>query len=170
MTKRIREQLNELKEAEENYRGIFENAVEGIYQTTPNGRIVNANPSMAYILGYDGPDDLVKSVSDIGKQTYVDPARRKMLLKQFEKSDTVSSFEAQLYKKDMNVIWVSLNARAIRDKEGRLICIEGILTDITERRRTEEILQEAHDELEAKVIERTTELSIAKDQVHKLQK
>ena len=164
MTKRIREQLNELKEAEENYRGIFENAVEGIYQTTPNGRIVNANPSMAYILGYDGPDDLVKSVSDIGKQTYVDPARRKMLLKQFEKSDTVSSFEAQLYKKDMNVIWVSLNARAIRDKEGRLICIEGILTDITERRRTEEILQEAHDELEAKVIERTTELSIAKDQ------
>lgn len=164
MTKKIKEQLNELKEAEEKYRGIFENAVEGIYQTIPDGRIVNANPSMAFILGYDGPDDLVNSVSDIGKQTYVDHTRRDDLLRQFEKSDTVSSFEAQLYKKDMRVIWVSLNARAIRDKDGRLICIEGILTDITERRRTEEMLQKAHDELETKVNERTTELSIAKDQ------
>ncbi len=164
MTKKLKEQLNELKEAEEKYRGIFENAVEGIYQTTPDGRIVNANPSMAFILGYDGPDDMVKHVSNIGKQTYVDHRRRDELLKQFEKKDTVSSFEAQLYKKDMNVIWGSLNARAIRDQEGRLICIEGILTDITERRRAEEMLQKAHDELEAKVIERTAELSIAKDQ------
>jgi len=164
MTKKLKEQLNGLKEAEEKYRGIFENAVEGIYQTTPDGRIVNANPSMAFILGYDGPDDLVKHVSDIGKQIYVDYLRRDELLKQFEDKDTVSSFEVQLYKKDMSKIWVSLNARAIRDPEDRLICIEGILTDITERRRAEEMLQKAHDELEAKVIERTTELSIAKDQ------
>jgi PAS domain S-box-containing protein len=164
MTKKIKQQLSELKEAEENYRGIFENAVEGIYQTTPDGRIVNANPSMAFILGYDGPDDLVNSVSDIGKQMYVDKTRRKELLRQFEKNDTVSSFEAQLYRKDMSVIWVSLNARAIRDKEGHLICMEGILTDITERRRTEEMLQKAHDELETKVMARTAELSIAKDE------
>lgn len=164
MTKKIKQQLNELKEAEENYRGIFENAVEGIYQTTPKGRILNANPSMASILGYAGPDDLVKSVRDIGKQMYVDRTRRKELLRQFEKKDTVTSFEAQLYRKDMSIIWVSLNARAIRDKEGHLICMEGILTDITERRKTEEMLQKAHDELETKVMERTTELSIAKDQ------
>ncbi len=164
MTDKLKEQLKELKEAEEKYRGIFENAVEGIYQTARDGRILNANPSMAFILGYDGPSDLVKSISDIGKQMYVDHTRRDELLKQFEKNDTVLSFEVQLYKKDMNVIWVSLNARAIRNKDGRLICLEGILTDITERRRTEEMLQKAHDDLEAKVIERTTELSIAKDQ------
>ncbi|MGD8800673.1 MAG: ATP-binding protein [Desulfobacterales bacterium] len=164
MTKKIKQQLNELKKAEENYRGIFENAVEGIYQTTPKGRIINANPSMASILGYAGPNDLVKSVRDIGKQMYVDQTRRKEFLKQFEKKDTVSSFEAQLYKKDMSIIWVSLNARAIRDKEGHLICTEGILTDITERRKAEEMLQKAYDELETKVMERTTELSIAKDQ------
>ncbi|MGD8611853.1 MAG: HAMP domain-containing protein, partial [Desulfobacterales bacterium] len=106
MTKKIKQQLNELKKAEENYRGIFENAVEGIYQTTPKGRIINANPSMASILGYAGPNDLVKSVRDIGKQMYVDQTRRKEFLKQFEKKDTVSSFEAQLYKKDMSIIWV----------------------------------------------------------------
>ena len=164
MTKKIKQQLNELKEAEENYRGIFENAVEGIYQTTPEGRIMNANPSMASILGYVGPDDLVKSVWDIGKQMYVDQARREELLRQFEKKDIVSSFEAQLYRKDMSIIWVSLNARAIRDKKGHLIRMEGILTDITERRKTEEMLKKAHDELETKVMERTTELSIAKDQ------
>lgn len=164
MTGRLKEQLNELKKAEEKYRGIFENAVEGIYQTSPDGRILNANPSMAFILGYDGPEDLVKSISDISRQTYVDHMRRDELLRQFEKNDIVSSFEAQLYKKDMNVIWASLNARAIRNKDGRLICIEGILTDITARRRTDEMLQKAHDDLEAKVIERTTELSIAKDQ------
>jgi PAS domain S-box-containing protein len=164
MTKKIKQQLNELKEAEENYRGIFENAVEGIYQTTPEGRIINANPSMASILGYAGPDDLVKSVLDIGKQMYVDQSRREELLRLFEKSDTVSSFEAQLFRKDNSIIWVSLNARAIQDKEGNLISMEGILTDITERRRTEEMLQKAHGELETKVMERTTELSIAKDQ------
>lgn len=164
MTNKLKEQLNELKEAEEKYRGIFENAVEGIYQTAPEGRILNANPAMAFILGYDGPGDLVKNISDIGKQTYVDHNRRDELLRRFEKNDTVTSFEAQLYKKDKNVIWVSLNARAIRNKDGRLMCIEGILTDITERRRTAGILQKAHDDLETKVIERTSELSIAKDQ------
>lgn len=164
MTNKLKEQLNELKEAEEKYRGIFENAVEGIYQTTPDGRILNANPSMASILGYDGPGDLVNTIFDIGKQIYVDHTRRDELLRQFENSDTVLTFEVQLHRKDMSVIWASLNSRAIRTKDGRLACIEGILTDITERRQTEEILQKAHHELETKVIERTAELSIAKDQ------
>ena len=164
MTNKLREQLDELKEAEEKYRGIFENAVEGIYQTTPDGRIFNANPSMASILGYEDPTDLVTNVSDIGKQTYVDYTRREELLRRFEENDVVESFEVQLYKKDKNIIWASLNSRAIRNNEGRLICIEGILTDITDRRQTQEILKKAHDDLETKVIERTAELSVAKDQ------
>jgi PAS domain S-box-containing protein len=164
MTAKLKDQLNELKEAEEKYRGIFENAVEGIYQTTPDGRILNANPSMAFILGYDDPKDLLESISDIGKQIYVDHTRREELLRQFQKNNTVLSFEVQLYKKDKSVIWGSLNSRAVRNKSGRLMYIEGILTDITERRRTEEILKKAHDDLETKVIERTAELSIAKNQ------
>ena len=164
MTSQLKGQLSELKEAEEKYRGIFENAVEGIYQTNPEGRIFNANPSMAFILGYDDPNDLTASISDIGIQTYADHSRREDLLRQFEENDIVTSFEVQLYKKDKSIIWVSINSRAIRDNEGRLICMEGFLTDITERRRTEEILKKAHEDLETKVIERTTELSVAKDQ------
>jgi len=164
MTHKLKERLSELKEAEENYRGIFENAVEGIYQSTPEGRLKSANPSLASILGYDGPTDLITSITNIGEQMYFDSKHREELLRRFEEKDIVSGFEVQMYKKDRSIIWVSLNSRAIRNKDGQLNSIEGMITDITRRKQAGEILQKAHDTLENKVLERTHELLIAKNQ------
>ena len=164
MTNKLKEQLQNLKKAEENYRGIFENAVEGIYQSTLNGRLLSANPSLAIILGYNGSSELISNINDIKKQMYVDPRDRDELLRRFESNDTVSGFEVLMYKKNGSIIWTSLNSRAIRDKNGRLIIIEGMITDITERKKAEELLQKAHDALENKVLERTRELLIAKNQ------
>lgn len=164
MTGKLKEQLKNLKKAEENYRGIFENAVEGIYQSTPDGRLLSANPSLALILGYGRPSDLISNMTNTRKQMYVDGRHRDELLRRLEKNDTVSSFEVQMYKQDRSIIWVSLNSRAIRNKDGKLNGIEGMMTDITRRKQAGELLQKAHDALENKVVERTRELLVAKNQ------
>jgi PAS domain S-box-containing protein len=137
MGNKIESQMNELREAEKKYRGIFENAVEGIFQTTPAGRFLSANPSMARILGYDDVKELVESSTNIGQEIYVDPEQRNELLRLIEEGETVTGFEVQLYRRDRNIIWVSIHARPIFDENGQLAWLEGIFQDITERKRAE---------------------------------
>jgi Amt family ammonium transporter len=92
------------RKAEEKYRSIFENAVEGIFQTTPEGRILNASPSFARILGYDSPDELISSIFDIEKQLYADAGRRHELLRRLDQEDTVSDFESRMRRKNGSII------------------------------------------------------------------
>ncbi len=99
MGEKIREQLEEVREAEAKYRSIFENAIEGIFQSTHAGRFISVNPAMAQILGYDSPEQLTESVTDIAKQVYVDPSKRDEMFRLLGDSDTVLSFEIQLYKR-----------------------------------------------------------------------
>ncbi len=141
MGQTIKAQLNDLEKAEEKYRSIFENAVEGILQTTSEGRIMNANPSLACILDYESPKELMRSVTHIGQQLFADPSRWTELLRRFKDRDIVSNFEIQIYKKNGNLQWISLNARALRNAEGTLLSLEGFLTDITVRKRLEEQLR-----------------------------
>ena len=134
-----------LKKAEEKYRRIFENAVEGIYQTTIEGQFISANPAMAKILGYDSPEDLMSHVTDIGKQLYVSREAREQFLNIIRKEKTVSGFEVQFFRKDGSAIWASLHARLLEDPEGKPLNIEGIFSDITARKQATEALRESEE-------------------------
>ena len=123
-----------LREAERNYRSIFENALEGIFQTTPEGNYLRANPALARIYGYASPDELIGSLRDITRQLYVDPQRRTDFIQLMQERDAVSGFEAQIYRKDGRIIWIMEHARAVRDADGTLLYYEGTVQDITEQK------------------------------------
>ncbi|PWT91161.1 MAG: hypothetical protein C5B54_05850 [Acidobacteria bacterium] len=126
-----------LREAEEKYRSIFENAVEGIYQSTPEGTFLNVNPAMAEILGYDSPEELITSLEDIQHQMYVDPVRRNDFIRTMQEKGSLVAFESQVYRKDGRVIWISEKASPVGDESGMLVYYEGGMEDITERKQAE---------------------------------
>ncbi|MGB3266576.1 MAG: EAL domain-containing protein [Microcoleus sp.] len=135
-----------LQQAEEKYRSIFENAIEGIFQTTPDGRYLSANPALARIYGYSSAPELIANIHNIDRQLYLDPSRRVEFLRAIEKHGCVSEFESQVYRADGTTIWVSENGRAVRDQEGdNLLYYEGTVEDITLRKIAEEKL--LHDAL-----------------------
>jgi PAS domain S-box-containing protein len=148
MTVRLEQTIEELRTSEKKYRSIFENAVEGIYQTTIEGQIMSANPAMARILAYDSPDELVAALTDVRRQLYVHPEDRDLFLTAILDRDVVLGLEFQYYRKDGQKIWVSLNARMVRDESSAPLFFEGFLTDITERKRAEEALRKRNEELE----------------------
>ncbi len=127
-----------LRRAEEKYRGIYENIMEGIFQTTPDGRFVSANPTLARMLGYDSPEELMEIVTDVDHQVYVDPQRRFQLTRLLRSQGSARLFELQAYRKDGDKIWLSLAARAVRDPDGTLLYYEGSAEDVTERKQAEE--------------------------------
>jgi|GEM_PF-2100467 len=133
----------ELTDSEEKYRKIFENAMEGIYQSTPGGRFIYVNPAMAGIFGYDTPDDLVQSISNIAVQVYENPDDRKQMREMLERYGHVENFETMGRCKDGSIIWVSINARRVCDDEGNSLYYEGLLQDITKRKWAEEELKES---------------------------
>jgi diguanylate cyclase (GGDEF)-like protein/PAS domain S-box-containing protein len=134
-----------LQQAEEKYRSIFENAIEGIFQATPDGRYLSANPALAKIYGYESPAELIAKIRNIDRQVYLDPKRRVEFLHAIEKHGFVSEFESQVYRADGTTIWVSENARAVRGAGDKLLYYEGTVEDITVRKIAEEKL--VHDAL-----------------------
>ena len=146
---------------EQRYRGIFLNALEGIFQTTPEGRYLGANPALARIYGYESPEEMQAQLQDISRQLYVQPGRRTEFLETMERDGKVSNFESQVYRKDGSIIWISENAVAVRDEAGRLLCYEGFVVDVTARHETEAALEKARDELQQSL----TELRATQQQV-----
>ncbi len=130
-------------EAEEKYRGIFENIVEGIFQTSPDGHYLSANSALARIYGYNTPEELMASVRDIARKLYVEPGRRTEFIQLMQQHDTVTGFESRIYRKDGSVIWIAENVRAVRDEGGRLTHYEGTVEDITQRKLAEEKLRDS---------------------------
>ncbi|HEY1263059.1 MAG TPA: PAS domain S-box protein [Terriglobales bacterium] len=127
-----------LRRTEENYRSIFENSPEGIYQTTPEGRYLSANPALARMLGYETPGELIEARLDLSSQEYVDPELRSKFVRLMQERGAVENFEYQAYRKDRKQIWVSENAHVVRDAEGRISYFEGTVQDITQRRELEQ--------------------------------
>jgi PAS domain S-box-containing protein len=125
------------REAEQKYRDIFENADEGIFQSTPEGRYVVANPALARMCGFASPEELISSLKDISREVYVDPARREEFKSLLEEHGIVRGFEHQAFRKDGSKIWISVNARAVRDEGGAIRYYEGTAQDINERKRAE---------------------------------
>lgn len=131
-----------LRQAEEKYRGIFENATEGIYQTTIEGQYLSANPALAEIYGYSSAQELIEQIVDISCQVYVHPQRRAEFTQQLTENGFVSDFEAQVYRKDGEMIWISESARAVRDSDGQILHYEGVAIDITDRKHAEIALRQ----------------------------
>jgi len=129
----------ELRLSEAKFRGLFENVFEGVYQTTPDGKIISANPALVRMLGYESEADL--RAIDIAYELYADPEERKILTRKLEKKDELRNVELVLRRKDGHHITVLENARAVRDERGKVLYYEGTLTDITERKRAEEELK-----------------------------
>jgi phosphoserine phosphatase RsbU/P len=130
-----------LLEAEEKYHSLFDHLVEGIFQTTPEGRYLMANAALARIYGYASPEELIQGLTDIGGRLYVEKGRRDEFVRLMQEHDTITRFESLIYRKDGSVIWISENCRAIRDARGRLLYYEGTVEDITQRRQAEDNLR-----------------------------
>jgi PAS domain S-box-containing protein/putative nucleotidyltransferase with HDIG domain len=131
-----------LKRSEEKYRNIFENALEGIFQVTPDGRYLSVNPALAHIHGFGSPEEMIESVTDIAHQLYVDPSRRSEMKRLMENDGFVKNFEIMMRRKDISLQWVSVTSHAIRDANGAILYYEGILEDITSRKFADEELKQ----------------------------
>ena len=125
------------QEAEKKLSLLFENAVEGIFQTTVDGQLLSVNPALARMCGYSSPTEMLATVHDISKDFYTDPETRLEFQRLMEENGAVEAFEYQLRKKNGALIWISENARVIRDAEGKITTYEGTMEDITERKRSE---------------------------------
>jgi PAS domain S-box-containing protein len=135
------------KISDDKYRSIFENAVEGIFQTTPEGKLLTGNPAMARMFGFTSPEDMISGIDDIGKQLYMDPEDRVRYKKTLEEQGIVQNYERQHYRKDGSKFWVSVNARAVRDSTGKMLYYEGSVEDITTRKTADEVLKENAEKL-----------------------
>jgi len=131
-----------LKRTEEKYRSIFENAVEGIYQATPDGQYVSANPALARMFGFDSVEQLIAARNDIGHQEYFHPEVRADLLRSISENGVVRNFEYEAYRRDGKKIWLTTTAHAVRDERRHLLYFEGTVQDITERRELEQQLRQ----------------------------
>ena len=134
---RRKEAAEALRIAEARYRGIFENATEGIFRSTPDGHLLVANPAMAHMFGYTSPEEMMSSATDIARQIFVSPEQRTEMKRLLETEGAVRGFEAENCRKDGSIIWVSLNAHVVRDAHGAIQFFEGTIQDITQRKRVE---------------------------------
>jgi two-component system cell cycle sensor histidine kinase/response regulator CckA len=135
----------ERKESEQKYRLIYEDLIAGIYQSTPDGHLLSVNPAMAQMFGFDSPGAMLVSITDIEAQLYVDPARRSEFKQHMREHGFVERFEVQLYRKDRSTMWISMNARAIREDDG-VVHYKGSFEEITERKLLEDALRQTHHE------------------------
>ena len=146
---RQREDEQALRDAELRYRSIFENALEGIFQTSPEGRYLAANPALAKIYGYETPESLMAALQDIEHQLYVEPGRREEFMRLMQAQGRIAGFESQVFLRDGSIIWISENARAVRGADGTVRYYEGTVEDISERKAQEGRIahQATHDRL-----------------------
>ncbi len=138
----VRQKMDELRQAEQKYRDIFENAVEGIFQLTPDGGFINANSSMARLLGFDSAGELVESVTDSSRECYANPEEHEKLLARLQDEGRVSGVELQCKRKDGSLFWAAESARCVYGPDGGLLFFEGSMVDVTERKDREKAEQE----------------------------
>jgi PAS domain S-box-containing protein len=131
-----------LRKAEEKYRNIFEGALEGIFETSPQGQPLTVNPALARVLGYDSPDELTSKIRDVGSQIYADPDKRAEFMRFIEKQDVVLGFECELLRRDGAKIWASLSSRRVCGPDGKTLYYSGFVEDITKRKQAEEASRE----------------------------
>jgi PAS domain S-box-containing protein len=137
MTRRLRETMEGLRESEENYRGIFENALEGIFQVSAEGRTLRASPALARMLGYDSVRTMTEHTVGAEMPLFARPEDGASLIADVAAQGTVIEREVRLLRADLTSLWVSLSARQVRDTAGGAPRIQGFAIDITDRKRVE---------------------------------
>jgi PAS domain S-box-containing protein len=151
-----------LRQAEANYRGIVENALEGIYQQSIAGQFLMVNPRLASILGDDTTAALCERITDVGSQLYLDPNRRAEFVALMERDGSVVDFESEIRRRDGSVIWISESSRAVRDDQGRITGFEGTVIDITRRKRDAAEIERLTAELKDENLRMGAELSVTR--------
>jgi PAS domain S-box-containing protein len=146
---RSRKAEQRLRTAEENYRSIFEHAVDGIFQTSVIGTYLSANPALAKIYGYDSPEHLIADLSGNVDRIYVDASRRAEFVQLITQYNTVVDFESQVWRRDGHIIWISETARTVRNEKGEVIYYEGSIKDISDRKHSADELFKAKESAEA---------------------
>src|SRR5258705_10109422 len=127
----------QVQQAEADYRSIFENAGEGIFRRTTDGKFITANPAMAELLGYQSPAELMSEVNEVASWLFVDPSRQIEWERRLQDEERVAGFEAQYRRKDGSLVWLSESARAVRNEKGAILYFEGIAEDVTQRKLAE---------------------------------
>ena len=134
---------HELRENEARYRGLFEDSLEGIYRTSPEGRVLFVNPAMAQMMGYDSPEDTVKSIADLAGQVWADRDERARFIQRLEREGSVRAYECRFKRKDGTPIWVSISVRPKRGPDGEIAHFDGFAENIEERKSAELALSES---------------------------
>ena len=142
--------IHERKLAEEKYSKIVENAIDGIFQRTPDGRFISVNPAMARMYGYESPEEMLQGITDISTQLYVDSEIRDILQHRLENEEQIVGYESQDYRRDGTKFWTSANVQVIRDTNGNTLYYEGTIEDITPRKKVEAERENLIQELAAK--------------------
>jgi PAS domain S-box-containing protein len=127
---------SKLRDSESRYRGLYENAVEGIFQFSPEGKLLSCNASTAGIMGFDSPGQMLAKAGNVF-EAYVDPGERDEMLRQLHDNGQVIGFETRMDRRGGKIIWVSISARTVRDADGALLCYEGSLIDISAQKEKE---------------------------------
>lgn len=150
--------INDRKQAEEalrlaeaKYRGIFENAVEGIFRSTPDGQYIEVNPAMAAMFGYESPEAMRQQIADVSQQIYAEQSDRDTFKQLMAEQDEIKDFEYQAYRRDGSLFWVSEWARSVRDAQGNLLYYEGSCIDVTKRKQEEAALKQQLQELKTEI-------------------
>ncbi|MEO7598964.1 MAG: PAS domain S-box protein [Opitutus sp.] len=138
-----------LKVAEARYRGIFENALEGLYVSSPSGKFVSVNRMLAQMIGYASPAELLTDINDIGRQIYVETGRRAQFFALIQSADELTDFESEILRRDSTTLWISESVRVVRNAAGEVDHFEGVAIDITARRETAGALQRAKEAADA---------------------
>jgi two-component system cell cycle sensor histidine kinase/response regulator CckA len=144
ITERVRAE-QALRNSEERYRRLFEDAVLGIFQSTRDGKFITVNPAFARMFGYDSAQDVIDSVNDAATDIYVDPSRRPSIVRLVIESDGPIKVETQYRRKNGDIFFGNLHAWAVRDDDGRFLYLEGFVEDITERKRADQGLRESEE-------------------------
>jgi PAS domain S-box-containing protein len=142
--------IRERELAEEKYSKIVENAIDGVFQSTPDGRFLSINPAMARMYGYESPEDMLDSITDISIQLYVDSEIRDALQRRLANEEQIVGYESLDYRKDGSTFWTSANVQVIRDADGNILYYEGTIEDITPRKKVEAERESLIQELAAK--------------------
>jgi two-component system NtrC family sensor kinase len=141
----------EREQLEHRYYSLLKNASVGIYQITPDGRIVSVNPALAKLLGYDSPAQFMAAIANFKQQVYVDPQQNQRFIELMYERGSLTDFQSQVYDRDGSIIWISETICTVSDRDNQLIYYEGFVSDITPLKEAEQALRKLEKKHNSKV-------------------
>ncbi len=140
-----RRQMEEaLRKREKQFKSLYDNAAGGIFQMTPEGRLITANRVFGRMFGYESPEEVIDTVTNIAHQIFANPDDKKMIIDMLKERESLRNYECQMRRKDGFIFWGSINARFTETVDA-IPCFEGLIIDVSKRRQAEEKLRESEE-------------------------